>query len=108
MIFLERYIWTKFFNRDFNNRPNILYKVKTPTGVIFQGRDFSPSANCFQDPLGRESRCHLLNFLTLKPGDTDSEYFDSYTPEQLEWADSQENENASLDLMGLCEEMGIN
>lgn len=95
------------FNRDSDGRPNIIYKVKTPTGVIFQGRDFSPPANCFRDPTGKESRCGLLNFLTLKPGDTDSEYFDSYTPEQLEWANSSENEDASMDLMELSEELGI-
>jgi hypothetical protein len=27
----------------------------------------------------------LLGFLTLRPGDTDSEYFEKYTPEQLAW-----------------------
>lgn len=28
----------------------------------------------------------LLGFLTLRPGDTDREYFDKYTPAQLEYA----------------------
>ncbi len=28
----------------------------------------------------------LLGFLTLRPGDTDSEYFESYTETQLDWA----------------------
>lgn len=27
----------------------------------------------------------LLSFLSLKPGDTDKEYFDDYTPEQMAW-----------------------
>lgn len=52
--------------------------------LIFEGEDF----HC--------SPCHaidsdatvggLLAFLSLKPGDTDDEYFDSYTTEQLVWA----------------------
>lgn len=28
----------------------------------------------------------LLGFLSLRPGDTDSEYFETYSPEQLNWA----------------------
>jgi len=34
----------------------------------------------------------LLGFLTLRPGDTDVEYFDAYTPEQMEFAESYECE----------------
>jgi hypothetical protein len=30
----------------------------------------------------------LMGFLTLKPGDTDDEYFENYTPEQLAFAES--------------------
>lgn len=93
------------FERDSDGRPNIVYKVKTSTGVVFQGKDFSPP--CGTDPISKESRCGLLHFLTLRPGDTDKEYFDKYTPEQLEWANSWENEDASIQLMELSEEMGI-
>ena len=32
----------------------------------------------------------ILGFLTLRPGDTDRDYFDDYTPEQLAWAESTE------------------
>jgi len=38
----------------------------------------------------------LLSFLTLKPGDTDAEYFDSYTPDQLDWCKSSEAEDLCL------------
>jgi hypothetical protein len=34
----------------------------------------------------------LLGFLTLKPGDTDQEYFDAYTPRQLAWCKSKAEE----------------
>jgi hypothetical protein len=30
----------------------------------------------------------LMGFLTLRPGDTDSEYFESYTPEQMHFAET--------------------
>lgn len=31
----------------------------------------------------------LLSFLSLRPGDTDSEYFDSYTERQIAWRDER-------------------
>jgi len=31
----------------------------------------------------------LLGFLTIQPGDTDDDYFESYTPEQLTWAETE-------------------
>jgi hypothetical protein len=31
----------------------------------------------------------LLGFLTLQEGDTDSEYFEHYTPRQLAWRDNE-------------------
>ena len=52
--------------------------------VIFDGGDFCPSpmyADDSDDAIGA-----LLGFLTLRPGDTDREYFERYTPEQLEFA----------------------
>lgn len=53
--------------------------------VLFQGDDFgcSPMAAIDSDDCLRS----LLGFLTLRPGDTDDEYFDSYTPSQLKWAE---------------------
>jgi hypothetical protein len=46
----------------------------------------------------------LLGFLTLRPGDTDREYFDNYTEEQITWSNSSEYENFSCDLAILGEE----
>jgi hypothetical protein len=39
-----------------------------------------------------ESVRALLSFLTLRPGDTDAEYFENYTQEQLDFA----NEHAEM------------
>jgi hypothetical protein len=38
----------------------------------------------------------VLGWLTLKPGDTDSDYFAAYSPEQLAWCESNEAEEISL------------
>lgn len=35
---------------------------------------------------GNEARELALATVAMKPGDTDAEYFESYTPEQLDWA----------------------
>jgi len=58
--------------------------------VIFKGEDFSPSP---MDSLDSDSSvASLLGFLSLQDGDTDDEYFDHYTPEQLAWRDERAEE----------------
>lgn len=54
--------------------------------VIFEGEDFhcSPCEAIDSDASLRA----ILGFLTLRPGDTDSEYFDNYTPRQWEFVNS--------------------
>lgn len=49
--------------------------------TLFEGDDFSPSPLYAID--SDEAVADLMGFLTLRPGDTDREYFDNYTPEQL-------------------------
>lgn len=51
---------------------------------VFKGADYAPDASQTDD--GDEAVAGLLHFLSLKPGDTDSEYFDSYTTEQMQFA----------------------
>ena len=43
-----------------------------------------------------ESLRDLLGFLTLRPGDTDSDYFEEYTPEQMAFAESYDCECLGL------------
>lgn len=62
------------------------YELSTPDGaVVFGGEDFacSPMSAIDSDDCLRA----VLGFLTLRRGDTDSEYFDRYTPAQLAWRD---------------------
>lgn len=44
----------------------------------------------------------VLTFLTVCPGDTDSEYFDAYTATQLEWRDCYAEELSIYTLADLC------
>lgn len=62
--------------------PNIVGNPPVWT-VLFEGEDFGCSPLHAID----SDACvaGIMGFLTLRPGDTDREYFDSYTPEQLEY-----------------------
>ena len=53
--------------------------------VIFEGSDFR--SGCGDSVNYATAARALLGFLTLREGDTDSDYFDRYTPEQLAWRD---------------------
>ncbi len=51
--------------------------------VLFEGEDFGCSPLYAID--SDETLAAIMAFLTLRPGDTDAEYFASYTPEQLDY-----------------------
>jgi hypothetical protein len=51
--------------------------------VIFEGEDFATPGAVDSDDAIRG----LMGFLTLKPGDTDKDYFKNYTPTQRRFAD---------------------
>ena len=60
------------------------YEFRTGGTVLFEGHDFRvppcyPAYDC------EESARALMGFLSLRPGDTDPEYFDDYTPAQMEY-----------------------
>ena len=60
------------------------YEFRGPDGaVIFEGRDYgcSPCHAIDSDASLRE----LIGFLTLRPGDTDDEYFKDYTGAQRDF-----------------------
>lgn len=69
------------------------YQFKVGRKVIFEGEDFSPSPCWAIDSLQTAYSC--LSFLTLKPGDTDSEYFEKYSEDQMNWAKSSKCEYLS-------------
>ena len=53
------------------------------TSVLLEGTDFRPSPLHADD--SNATVAALLGFLTLRPGDTDEEYFLGYTRTQLEF-----------------------
>lgn len=59
------------------------YELRTGDEVLFTGEDFlcSPLHAIDSD----KSMACLMGFLTLRPGDTDEEYFKDYTQAQLDY-----------------------
>jgi hypothetical protein len=56
-------------------------------GLVFSGEDFACSpCHAIDSP---EAMAAILGFLSLKPGDTDPEYFDDYTPKQRAWMEAR-------------------
>jgi hypothetical protein len=90
-----RYTLTMRATRDVDSRgqTRIAYTLKCkapesgrkPYTVLFDGADFSGSPMHADD--SDATVAGLLGFLSLKPGDTDAEYFESYTVGQLAWAE---------------------
>lgn len=71
--------------------------IKPPvTTLLFQGEDFccAPSHAIDSDEMVES----LMSFLTLKPGDTDPDYFKDYTAEQLHYC-SEYAESLQLEVM---------
>ena len=97
--------WTWTIPNPLNNRGN--YRLRaykdgyTPDGkerlcfdffTPFSRKPLFVGDNFGCSPLhainSKDAAKSLLGFLTLRPGDTDAEYFDDYTPQQLAWAQS--------------------
>jgi hypothetical protein len=85
--------------RDARGQTNLGYKLARreagKSEMLFEGEDFSGSPMHADD--SDETVMSLLSFLTLKPGDTDADYFENYTPRQLKWAESGEAEALEME-----------
>lgn len=67
---------------DCRGQSKLAYSFRPIDGeVLFEGDDFAGSPLHADD--SDETLRSLVGFLTLRPGDTDREYFADYTPEQL-------------------------
>jgi hypothetical protein len=62
----------------------LVYKLFDGASLVFKGDDFHGSPLHAPDSL--DTLEGLLAFLTLRPGDTDPDYFARYTPRQLAWS----------------------
>jgi hypothetical protein len=72
--------------RDRRGCTRLGYKFWDGDRLIFKGADFCGSPLHADDSW--ETVAALLGFLSMRPGDTDREYFDDYRPHQLEWCQS--------------------
>jgi len=80
------------------NHQVVGYRFWDGDELMFEGKDYGvPRGTKLTDG---SVVVTLLGFIGLKPGDTDDEYFENYTPKQLEWAD-QRAEDVSLYAMEL-------
>ena len=79
---------------DSLGKHRLAYQFKSGRRVIFEGDDFACSPMHAIDSL--DTVAGLLGFLTCKPGDTDREYFENYTPEQLDWCQSGQSERIAM------------
>lgn len=69
---------------DWLGQTRLAYEFWDGETLVFSGSDFCGSPLHSDD--SDETVAALLGFLSLRPGDTDREYFDRYTAEQLAWA----------------------
>lgn len=73
---------------DERGQTYIGYEFAGPDGVaIFDAEDFRAGACTAID--SDAALRGLLGFLTLRPGDTDEDYFAGYTPEQMAFAETE-------------------
>lgn len=72
----------------------LAYQLYDQGVLIFEGEDYGCSPLHATD--SSESIAGLLTFLSLRRGDTDSDYFDCYSPSQLAWRDSGRAEELSV------------
>lgn len=67
------------------------YELRDPNGaVLFHGADYGPAPHVAID--SDDALRGLLGFLTLRPGDTDADYFADYSDRQWEFAESSDCE----------------
>ena len=78
-----------------NMRAFYKYTFKTPDKkILFKGNDFSCYAG--DDNKWKENAMSLMGFLTLRKGDTDDEYFNNYTDDQLAFSESNDNDELQM------------
>lgn len=75
------------------------YRFVTPDGtILFEGGGYHPGGNGELD--SDTAIAELLRGLCLDPNEHEEEFFEGYTPEQLEWAKSADRAEIEMDLAG--------
>ena len=74
----------------FQSRWTLTYNFYYKGDLLFSGSDYSPSP--LYDFASNQSLAEMVGWLSLKPGDTDEEYFDNYTEDQLRFAEDHSDD----------------
>src|SRR5262245_54308880 len=70
---------------DEAGRVKLTVEVRHGNRVIFPAGQLYCALHGSSD--GIEARELIMSLVAMRPGDTDRDYFDGYTPEQLAWAE---------------------
>ena len=76
-------LWPSNATHPDRGRVWLAYRLYHGEEKIFEGSYFSPAPG--MDRASDECFGALLSFLSLGPDDTDAEYVNDYTPEQVAW-----------------------
>lgn len=98
----DHYSTESGFGRDY-----LAYTFYDGDELIFEGDDYSPSP-LWKDYTSDDSVYGVLGFLAVIPGDLEPEYFEKYTPRQMEWAASGAAEELSYIISDYEEEESSN
>ena len=82
--------------RDWRGQTKLGYRLNMDGVILFSGADFCGSPLHADD--ADQTIASLMGFLTLRPGDTDRDYFDNYTPAQLDFC-SQHAESLACEVL---------
>jgi len=88
------HLWCTFSTVRYGPQERLAYQLWDGDTLIFEGEDYGCSPLNAIDSDASVSA--LLSFLSLRPGDTDEDYFDSYNNKQIEWRDSGRAEELSF------------
>jgi hypothetical protein len=84
---------------DSAGRYGVGFEFKMGRTVLFSALTAEVCAYGHHSVDGDDAVKNVMGWITLKPGDTDSEFFANYTPEQLEFAAAHAE---TLDMEVMC------
>ena len=78
---------------DWRGQPKLAYRLTYRGRAVFCASDFAGSP--MYENNSDETVAGLLGYLSLRPGDTDKEYFDCYFPAQMRFVEDMGEELAA-------------
>lgn len=92
------------YKRDHMGKYVLAYRLTMDGNDLFTGADFACAPGHSID--GNGCIESLMGFLTLRPGDTDADYFEKYTTEQKEYCEQHADQLACEVQNRFCDEDG--